>query len=57
MINYQRLLGQTEENTTFPFLKNGEFVCYDKDFNDVDYESRSFNKNCALIEIMDKQSE
>jgi len=57
MINYQRLLGQTEENTTFPFLKNGEFVCYDKDFNGVDYESRSFDKNCALIEIMDKQSE
>jgi len=56
MIDYQRLLGSTEENTTFPFLKNGEFVCYDKDFDGVDYESRNFDKNCGLIEIMDKYS-
>lgn len=53
MINYQRLLGQTEENTTFPFLKNGDFVCYDKDFNGVDYESKNFNNSCGLIEVTD----
>jgi hypothetical protein len=53
MINYQRLLGPTEENTVFPFLKNGEFVCYDKKIDGVDYESRVFNNNCVLIEVMD----
>ena len=53
MLNFQRLLGATEENTIYPFLKNGEFVCYDKEYNGVDYESRNFDKNCGLIEIMD----
>lgn len=31
-------------------------MCYDKDFDGVDYESRNFDKNCGLIEIMDKYS-
>lgn len=57
MINYQRLLGQTEENTTYPFLKNGEFVCYGKDYVGVDYESRNFDKNCGLIELTEDFSD
>ena len=57
MINYQRLLGATEENTTYPFLKNGEFLCYDQDFDGVDYESRNFDKNCGLIELTEDFSD
>ena len=57
MINYQRLLGQTEEKTTYPFLKNGEFVCYGKDYDGVDYESRIFDRNCSLIELTEDYSD
>ena len=56
MINYQRLLGATEENATYPFLKNGEFVCYDKDYSGVDYESKNFNNSCNLIEVTEDYS-
>jgi len=50
-------LGVTyKDNQTYPFIKNGEYMCFDNQMISwKNYESKNFNGNCCLIELMDKQ--
>ncbi|MBR4268105.1 MAG: hypothetical protein IKQ46_18885, partial [Bacteroidales bacterium] len=59
LINFNRLVLNEVKEASYPFLKNGEYMCFDKDFADkgVEYESKNFTEYCYLIELMVKQSE
>ncbi|MBR4267896.1 MAG: hypothetical protein IKQ46_17805 [Bacteroidales bacterium] len=52
-------LGMTfDKGETYPFMKNGEYVCFDNQMISwTNYESKNFNKNCCLVELLDNRDE